>query len=94
MNKSEQYRINVEVRDINGKIIQDFEGNNRPSFSFDLTTDPIHMESHLTQLTITLKAYMPDRKINISASVLNTISNTYMVMYSYYGSENRFIKHS
>lgn len=54
---------------------------------------PSNMEFNLKQLARTLKAFMPDRKINIEVYVKNSISATYMNMFSFYIDENKFVKH-
>ena len=51
------------------------------------------MELNLRLLSRTLKAMMPDRLINIEVYVHNTISGTYMNMFSFYVSEDRFVQH-
>jgi len=39
------------------------------------------------------RAFLPNHKINIEAGLLNKISRTVMCMASFYGSEERFVKH-
>ena len=88
------YNIEIEVRDENDKIIKDNRGFKFTSISIDTSiTDDKLLERQMYQLCETLKVWMPQNKINISASVFNTISGTWMIMYSYYGNEKRFIKH-
>ncbi len=91
--EKETYRIRVDVRDENGKPILDKEGNKQPNIQFELSFTPDKAEHNLRDLSKSLKAWMPNNKINISASVLNNISNTYMHMFSLYVEEDRFVKH-
>ena len=91
--KTERYKISIEVRDSEGKLIVDENGNKVTSISYDVDMLPDNMENNLTRLGTQLKALMPDRIINLDASVHNSISGTYMSMFSYYVNENRFVKH-
>lgn len=98
--KRETYNILVEVRDENYKMIKGLSVNkqkivNKPELQFDFSDVTIEqLELRMKQVASTLRAWLPSGyKINIGASVLNTISQTYMTMYSYYESEDRFVKH-
>jgi len=91
--KRENYHIRIEVRDENGKLILDERGNKQIAISYDVEMLTDNMEFNLRHLANTLKTWMPERKITIEASVFNTISRTYMTMFSFYGEENRFVKH-
>ena len=90
---TENYTITIEVRDENGKLILDERGNKQISISYDVEMLSSNMEFNLRHLSNTLKTWMPERKINIEASVFNTISRTYMTMFSFYVEEDRFVKH-
>jgi hypothetical protein len=90
---TENYTIRIEVRDENGKLILDEHGNKEISISYDVEMLSSNMEFNLRHLSNTLKTWMPERKINIEASVFNTISRTYMTMFSFYVEEDRFVKH-
>lgn len=90
---TDNYHFRVEVRDSEGKVIRDDKGNAQTVLSYEKIMWTANMEIELRQLAITLKTFMPDRNINIDVSVLNSISSTYMVMFSYYVNENRFVKH-
>ena len=68
-------------------------GNKVDDISYDVEMVPSNMEFNLTRLARTLKAFMPDRQIDIIVYVHNQISGTYMNMFSYYVNENRFVKH-
>ena len=88
------YIIEIEVRDSNGKIIFDERGFKFTSLQIDSSvTNESLLERQMVHICETLKVWMPQNKIDIQASVLNSISGTWMCMYSYYGSEKRFIKH-
>ena len=92
-NQFEKYKINIEVRDSEGKIILDDNGNKVTHISYDTEMLTSNMEFNLRHLAKSLKAFMPDRQINIEVYVHNTISGTYMNMFSFYVSEDRFVKH-
>lgn len=89
----ENYRIRIEVRDENGKLIEDENGTKQISIQYDVEMLTGNMEFNLRSLHKTLKTWMPNRKINLEALVHNRISGTYMTMFSFYGDEDRFIKH-
>lgn len=89
----ENYTIRIEVRDENGKIILDENGNKQISIQYELEMLTDNMEFNLRHLSITLNSWMPNRNIEISAMVHNSISGTYMTMFSLYVKENRFVKH-
>jgi len=91
--KTENYKFNIDIRDSKGKIILDPEGNKQFSLSYDVEMVPENMEFNLRHLANKLKTFMPKRKINIDVSVHNSISGTYMTMFSFYVNEDRFIKH-
>jgi hypothetical protein len=91
--KKETYTIRIEVRDENGKLILDEYGHKQISFSYEVEMLTENVEFNLRHLANTMKTWMPERKINIEASVFNTISRTYMTMFSFYVEEDRFVKH-
>ena len=91
--KLEKYKITIEVRDSEGNIITDDEGVKHMTLSYDVEMLPSNVKPNFAYLGRTLKAFMPDRKINIEAYVRNSISGTYMNMFSYYVDEKRFVKH-
>lgn len=91
--KPEKYWVKIEVRDSEGKMITNEIGNKVDDISYDVEMVPSNMEFNLTRLARTLKAFMPDRQIDIVVYVHNQISGTYMNMFSYYVNENRFVKH-
>ena len=91
--KRENYNIRIEVRDENRKLILDENGNKQIAISYDVEMLTDNMEINLRHLANTMKTWMPERKINIEASVFNTISRTYMTMFSFYVEEDRFVKH-
>lgn len=91
--KTENYHIRIEVRDDNGKLILDENGNKQIAISYDVEMLTDNMEFNLRHLANVLKTWMPNRQINIEVSVFNTISRTYMTMFSFYAEEQRFVKH-
>ena len=92
-NVYEKYLIRIEVRDENGKLIKDENGTKHIAIQYDVEMLTDNMEFNLRSISKTLKAWMPNRQINLEALVHNKISGTYMVMFSYYVDENKFIKH-
>ena len=90
---TEKFYFTIEVRDKNGKLLLDSEGNKQISLDYEVAMLESNMENELTRLANKLKTFMPNRQISIEVSVFNSISRTYMTMYSYYVNENRFIKH-
>ena len=91
--KLEKYKITIEVRDSEGNVITDDESVKHMTLSYDVEMLPSNVKPNFAYLGRTLKAFMPDRKINIEAYVRNSISGTYMNMFSYYVDEKRFVKH-
>lgn len=89
----EKFTIRIEVRDSNGKIFIDSNGAKRPDFTYDVEMIESNMENSLRYIAKTFKAWMPTSQISIEASVFDTISRTYMSVYSLYVDEDRFIKH-
>lgn len=86
------YSFVVKVRDKDGKLIPCDETTDNTRISFDLAelTDK-QVISHLKSTGKTLKAWMPDRKITLEAYVLDSISETYMHLFSWYDDE--VVKH-
>jgi hypothetical protein len=92
MNKLQKYLVRIEVRDESGKIILDQDNNKVMGISYEVEMLESNVEANITRLAKEMKALMPNRKINIDFNHFNTISRTYMTMYSYYVDENRFVK--
>jgi hypothetical protein len=90
---TEKFYFTIEVRDENGKSLVDSKGNKQICLQYEVAMLKSNMENELTRLANKLKTFMPNREIEINVSVFNSISRTYMTMYSYYVNENRFIKH-
>lgn len=94
----EQYFITVEVRNENGEIIENQIGIHtikEKEINFEISAkDSSDLEYRVRQIARTIKSWLPkDYEINITASVYNSISNTYMTMHSFYVNEDRFISH-
>lgn len=89
----ENYNITIEVTDKNGKTIKDVNGATRFNLQFEKLFDEKSIELYFYQLSMTLKTWMPEHRIEIRASLFNSISSTFMVMFSFYVDENKFIKH-
>jgi hypothetical protein len=89
----EKYAITVEVRDENHKLIKDEKGFNTTGIRFELEVkDEDQLEHRIKEIGNNLKVWMPNRNIDIDASVFNGISGTYMSMYGFYVNENRYVK--
>ena len=96
MEKETTYAIEIEVRDEKGKILRSPDnGVKQPRMQFDLSVkDEKHLEFKMKDACRSLRAWLPEGySINATASIHSHISNTYMVMYSYYEGVERFIKH-
>jgi hypothetical protein len=96
----ETYSITVDIRDENHKLIMHPTKENHPlarGLRFDFVVDEEkcyeQLEMKMRDFHKELQAFLPTRKINLEAAVSNSISGTWMVMASFYGSENRFVKH-
>ena len=83
-----KYSIWVKVRDKDGKLIPSDEttDNYRISFRLAELTDK-QVISLLKSTGKTLKAWMPDRKITLEAYVLDSLSSSYMCLFSWYDDE-------
>jgi len=90
-----KYKIDIEVRDSEGKIIHNEDGNKvlGLKYNVELPENKFLIERELKELGISLKALMPTHQIEVSLNHFNNISGTYMTMYSYYVSEGRLVKH-
>lgn len=88
--------LTVEVRDKDGKLYKDVGDN--PIVKLFQTTCKDYGEE-LTQITCEnmvrkLEAVCREgSKINIEVRYLDEVTNTYPLLYSYYGAEKRFIKY-
>lgn len=91
------YNYNVELRDKDGKLYIGSKGNKLTSNTFRFTdnTDNENLIELICRDTFdNYKAICKEgTNINIDVMVFNTISNTFMLLYSFYGAENKFIKH-
>lgn len=96
MEGKETYSIEVRVRDENGNILRSPDNNiKQPRLQFEfVVTDVDQLKWKMINVARVLRAWLPEGyDIDVEASVHNSISNTYMCMYSFYESENRFVKH-
>jgi len=95
MAKETTYLISVIIRDENGKVVEDSKGIKCPEINFEKTVhNDKQLEFQMKGLHRSFKTFLPNHKINIEAGVNNSIGGTIMCMASYYGSEDRFVKHS
>jgi hypothetical protein len=88
------YNIEIEVRDSNGKIICDENGHKFISLQMDFNYSNVSLlELEMIKIGKTLIVWMPQNNIEIKASIFNSISGTWMCMFSYYANQKRFIEH-
>ena len=92
--KTEKYHVEVNIRNEYGYIPKDEFGNPVPSIKFEKTVNPLFLDTMLKRIYKDFEAITSEGSdINIEAYLPNSISNTWMNMASYYGSEERFVKH-
>ena len=89
----ETYSVSIEVRTDDGKLLRNENGFNYSELLLDINIKDGNEEKFLIGLSNTLKVWLPNNQINIGLSVLNNISGTYMLMFSYYVNEKRFVKY-
>lgn len=85
----------VEVRDNNGKLYKTDKGTKVLNFTFedDLVNEPF-AEAICRNEYEKYKAICKENSIiDIEVKLLDEISFTYSLLYSFYGAENKFIKH-
>jgi hypothetical protein len=89
------YNIIADVRDVDGSlIINRVKGNKITELRLaPVTCGREELETIITPLYHNLQSLMPNMDISLYALVKNDISGTWMTMASFYGSEDRFIKH-
>ena len=88
----EKYLVTIEVRTLNGNVLRDELGHLRSFLKLELTIEKGTEEFHMKNLADTLKVWLPNNSIEITFSVLNSISSTYMSMFSYYVNEKKIHK--
>lgn len=86
----------VEVRDEGGKHFQDSEGNKiKEDFKHQTHELSIEgVEKHCNSLFNSYNDTWRTNNINIDVRVFNEHIETYMLLYSFYGAEKRFVKHT
>ena len=88
--------LTVEVRDKDGKLYKDMNGNNITSVC---DVEGSNFGEELTQFACEnivekFEAFCKEgSKINIEVRYFDSITKTYPLLYSYYGAEKRFIKY-
>jgi len=93
-NNLETYEIEVRIRKSSGMIPRDSDGNNIPSIKFTKTINPLFLDTMLKRIFKDFQAITPEGAyIDIEAYLPNSISGTWMNMASFYGSNQRFVKH-
>lgn len=89
----EKYSIRIEVRHLDGGAIYDANKRVKEDDVFDLDFSRENAERVLKDVASVCKITNPNRKINVSAYLFNSISRTYMEMFSFYSNEDRFISY-
>ncbi len=92
-----QLFYSIEVRDKEGKLYKNSNGNIvTNTFKFEDT----EQDENLVHLICkhTFENYQAICKegsqINITVSYFNSFSSSYSLLYSFYGAENKFVKHT
>ena len=92
----EKLIIEVEVRDVNGKLYKDKNGNKITSvarFEIDDYGEEL-VGITCEHIAENFKAICREgSKVNIDVMYYDSVTNTYPFIYSYYGAEKRFVKH-
>jgi hypothetical protein len=90
----ETYQVEVRIRKKGGLTPIDSDGNKVTDIKLEKTINPLFLDTMLKRIHKDFEAITSEGSdINIEAYLPNSISNTWMNMASYYGSEERFVKH-
>ena len=91
-----QLFYSIEVRDKEGKLYKNSNGNNICSFDFESEDkNESSVKSICERAFRNYQAICKEgSQINITVSYFNSFSNSYSLLYSFYGAENKFIKHT
>ena len=82
----------IEIRDKDNKLYLREDGHKVLKFTFDLKSE--NVESICKQTYLDYKAVCKEgSSINIEVRGFDSISETYSLLYSFYGENQRFIKH-
>jgi len=78
----QSYYMRIEVRDKNGKLIRDENGNVRPTLNTSILEHELPaIENIMRSHKKTLQAWMPERKITIEVGYRDSISKTHPVLF-------------
>ena len=85
----------VEVRDKDFKLYKDSRGLNVVGFEFEEDERPTDLVQSICEYTFRkFQAVCKEgSEINIEVSYFNEDTKTYPLLYSFYGGENKFVKH-
>lgn len=88
-------KYDIEITDSKGKLYKTCKGKSATKFTFTDDSENEDVINLICQYTYDdYKAVCKKgSQINIEVKSFNTISNTFMVLYSFYGDENKFVKH-
>jgi len=88
----ENYFIRISVRDKNGKLIKDENGNVRIDINFEISESKIHsIESYMRSYKTILQTWMPENQISIEVGYISSISATCPTLYEL-TNEGKFLK--
>jgi len=92
---NEAFHYTVEVRNVFGKLFTDFKGLVVPKFRFTNSEEDESIIQLICERTFRdYQAITGSNNINITVSYHNSIAGVYEGLYSYYGSELKFVKHT
>ena len=91
----ETFSISIKVRDENSKIFEHDKIGRVAEINFEKSVHTWEqLEYQMKTLCCQFEGVTPKGSdINLSASIYNSIGDSWMNMASYYGSEKRFVKH-
>lgn len=90
------FKYSIEVRDENNKQFMDVTTGKKAGYFhfYEKEEDENFVKLICEREFRNYRAISGSSNINIEVSVLNSFTRSYMVLYSFYGAENKFVKHS
>jgi hypothetical protein len=88
--------IDVQIRDAKGKLYKDRDGNPIARIAkLEINNNGEEMiKSFCQQTSKNFEAISKEgSKVHIDVMYYDSISDTYPIIYSFYGAENKFVKH-
>ena len=88
--------LRVVVRDKDGKLFKDERGNSASHFNIDVhdigEKAKMAIKAECERVFQFMRTISQSDNVTIDVTVFNKISETYMTLYSYYGSERKFVE--